>query len=247
MIGRPRRAAAPCRAAGAGSRRRRAPAPTGGPTACGRAGAARPRPASPGSGCGPPATRSASSMRDVLGEQLLVLGELLLELEDAVALGLDPAADEQDRRQQHEHGAERAEPEVHADAEDDGDRRRDRRQALLAGALRRGRQLDLGAAVRAGHARRPVELDAVARGNGLDGAQVVADLEAEVTDRRRPGRAAAPSGVVIATPSTTTPFFEPRSVIVTTSVTLMRQCRRVACWSLMTMSQSRSRPSRLSP
>ena len=121
---------------------------------------------------------------DLLGEQLLVLGELLLELEDAVALGLDPAADEQDRRQQHEHGAQRAEPEVHADAEDDGDRRRDGRQALLAGALRRRRQLDLRAAVRTGHAWRPVELDAVARGNGLDGAEVVADLEAEVADRR---------------------------------------------------------------
>ena len=103
------------------------------------------------------------------------------------------------------------------------------------------------AAVRPGHAWRPVELDAVARGDGLDGAQVVADLEAEVADLgvlagpqhlRRGDRDAVDDDAVLRAEVGDRHDVGDVDAAVPPAD---------ACWSLMTMSQSRSRPSRLSP
>ena len=122
---------------------------------------------------------------DLLGDDGAVLGEGLLELVLAGAPGLDHAADQQHRRQQHEDRPERADQEVHDDAEEHRQGGADHRQALAARPVGRRRQLDLDPAVRAGDPRRAVELDAVARRQRLDGADVVADRQRQVADLRR--------------------------------------------------------------
>ena len=72
---------------------------------------------------------------------------------------------------------------------------------------------------------------------------VVAYRQFDVADC--PGRSTV--GVVMAVSPTTTPFFEPRSVTVTTSVTVNRAWRRENWGSLTTTSLSRSRPTVLWP
>ncbi len=125
----------------------------------------------------------------LLVDDLLVLGEGVLELVLPSALGLDRAADQQHRREEHEDRAEWADQEVHDDAHHQREHRRDHRQPLPARPFRGGRDLDLDAAVGPVDARRTVELDPVLRGDGFDGAQVVADRQREVAEQGGVARA----------------------------------------------------------